>query len=325
VDSLGLNYAGDIEVGGSGEGDRVKSRTASGITISFPGVEFTDQTAVVTPYEAGLATLWAGTEGQVSATFWKSFVVGIDFDHMVMTLTEPGRFHHAGAGIEVPVKPIDKGYWSIPGTIELEDGRRVALDLAMDLGYNDQLQIDPRGPHRMAPPKRALEASLGFGVQGETRGHVGRVRAVEIGKYRLHDVLTGFVSPADTSDVTTEAMVGLGLFSHFNVVYDYPGRRMFLEPNRRFAESFEYDMSGIAMRRGQNGTRIVTRVQPGSPASEAGLLAGDAVTQVNGVPSSTYDYFALQDLFTKSGRRVTLTILRDGREKTVTLKLRRII
>ena len=72
------------------------------------------------------------------------------------------------------MKPLAGGYWAIPGTIELADGRRVALDLAMDLGDNDFLQIDPREAHRLAVPERTLEASLGFGAQGETRGFMGR-------------------------------------------------------------------------------------------------------------------------------------------------------
>jgi predicted aspartyl protease len=323
VDSLALAYDGEIDVGGPGEGDAVKSRTASGIAISFPGVEFTGQSAVITPSSAGFADWWAGTEGQVSATFLKHFVVGIDFDQMIITLTEPRSFRYSGAGIEVPMKPIEGGYWAIPGTIELADGRRVALDLAMDLGYNDYLQIDPREANRLAAPERALEASLGFGAQGETRGSIGRVRAVEIGKYRLSDLLTGFVAPDDTGEVTTEALIGLGLFSRFNIVYDYPGHRMFLAPNRRFAEPFEHDMSGLVMSRGKDGKFLVDRVYPGSPADEAGLAAGDTVTKINGVESPACDRFELHDLFRTSGARVTLAVTRDGTERTISLTLRR--
>lgn len=325
VDSLALAYDGEIDVGGPGEGDPVKSRTASGITISFPGVEFAGQSAIITPSSAGFAEWWAGTEGQVSATFLKHFVVDIDFDQMIITLIEPRAFRYAGAGIEVPMKPLAGGYWAIPGTIELADGRRVALDLAMDLGYNDFLQIDPREAHRLAVPERTLEASLGFGAQGETRGFMGRVRAVEIGEYRLPDLLTGFVSPDDKGEVTTEAMIGLGLFSRFNIVYDYPGHRMFLEPNRRFAEPSEYDMSGLVMRRGKDGAWIVDRVYPGSPADEAGLAAGDTVTKINGVASSACNRFELHDLFRTSGARVTLAVTRNGEERTVSLRLRRVI
>ncbi len=325
IDSLALSYDGDVDVGGTGEGDPVKSRMASGITISFPGAEFIGQTAIVTPASAGFAEMWAGTDGQVSAAFLKHFVVDIDFDDMVITLIEPRAFRYAGGGIEVPMKPIGGGYWAIPGTIELAGGRRVALDLAMDLGYNDYLQVDPREGNRLAPPERALEASLGFGAQGETRGFIGRVRAVEIGKYRLSDLLTGFVAPDDRGQVTTEALIGLGLFSRFNIVYDYPGHRMFLEPNRRFAEPSEYDMSGIVMSRGKNREFLVDRVYPGSPADEAGLAAGDTVMAINGVASPARDGFELHDLFRKAGARVTLAVTRNGAERTISLTLRRVI
>ena len=223
------------------------------------------------------------------------------------------------------MKPIAGGYWAIPGTIELADGRRVALDLAMDLGYNDYLQVDPREANKLAVPERTLEASLGFGAQGETRGFIGRIRAVEIGKYRLPDLLTGFVAPDDKGTVTTEALIGLGLFSRFNIVYDYPGRRMFLEPNRRFAEPSEYDMSGLVMRRGKDGEFLVERVHPGSPADEAGIAAGDAITKINGIASSACDRFDLHDLFRTSGAQVTLSVTRNGSERTISLTFRRMI
>ena len=80
----------------------MKSRTASGITISFPGVEFAGQSAIITPSSAGFAEWWAGTEGQVSATFLKHFVVDIDFDQMIITLIEPRAFRDAGAGSRSP-------------------------------------------------------------------------------------------------------------------------------------------------------------------------------------------------------------------------------
>jgi hypothetical protein len=326
IGSLDLDYDGEAQVGGGGEGERVPSRTASGITIRFPGVEFADQTAIVTPYESGLTNLWEGTEGQVSGTFLKHFVVGFDFDEMMLTLTEPDRFRYDGKGVEVPMTPLVNGGWSVPATLVLDDGRKVSLDLMMDLGLGEQLEISTTGEHRIQVPKRSLPGSLGFGVQGETLGQFGRVKSVEIGGYVLRDVIAGFIDEEHEGAIMHEVLVGLGLLSRFNFVYDYPRRRMFLEPNRNFKEPFEHDMSGLQMRRGRGQYLEILRVHPGSPADEAGMRPGDRVTRIDGRAAADYDVWELTPHLRRDGATVELSVIREGKqERTVSIKLRRLI
>ena len=135
IDSLGLTYDGEMNVGGSTDEGGLASRTASGITIRFPGVEFTEQTAIVTPFSSGNSTMWSGSEGQVSCTFLKHFVVDINFDSMMMTLIKPEEFEYAGRGVEIPWQPLGFGPWSIPGTLQLDDGRSLWRRVRSDASY----------------------------------------------------------------------------------------------------------------------------------------------------------------------------------------------
>jgi hypothetical protein len=325
VDSLGLAYDGEAEVGGSGGGNAVQSRTASAITIGFPGVEFYDQTAIITPYESGLTNMWWGTEGQVSATFLKHFVVDIDYDQMQMTLTEPDRFTYTGKGVEVPMIPLLPGAWGIPAVIQFKDGTRAALDLMMDLGYGDVVELVEGGPNQMQAPANAIEGSLGFGAQGETRGHFGRLAGIEIGGYRLAGPIAAFVPPEQSSHTFHEAMVGMEVFRRFNLVFDYPHHRLFLEPNSHFAEPFEYNMSGMGLGKADGDTLRIDSIHPGSPASQAGLEIGDKVVKINDRPAGSYDTWELRPLLSQNGETVRLVIVRGSREKSVSLKLRRLI
>jgi hypothetical protein len=325
IDSLDLHYDGEEEVGGPGAGSPVEARTASGIAITFPGIEFTDQTAIVTPESSGLTRMWEGTEGQVSATFLKHFVTSIDFDNNLITLTEPSAFEYKGGGVEVPLKPLEDGAWGIPGTVVMSDGRRVSLDLMLDLGYSDEIQIVTGGPHGFDLPEKTIEVSLGFGVQGEIRGHLGRVRSIEIGGYAIDDALAGFVPAADSAPAYDEAMIGLGLLSRFNIVFDYPGRRMFLEPGRTYSEPYEYDMSGMWLRPARGGYWEVERVLEGSPAADAGIEAGDSITRINGNPAGDYAFWDLIPMMRQAGDTLQLEILRDGRSREAAIVLRRVI
>jgi hypothetical protein len=325
VDSLGLVYDGETSIGDEDD-TTLQSLTASDIAVCFPGVAFTGQTAIITPYSSGTSSMWSGSVGQVSATFFKHFVVDINFDEMMITLIDPREFEPKGRGTEIPWKPMGFGPWAIPGRLTLADGRNISLDLMMDLGYNDQLEIATAGEHTITAPDRALPQSLGFNIQREeTRGSIGRVPCVTIGGYEVKDVLAGFVSEEDNDHTLHEVMIGLGLLSRFNLVFDHAQQRMFIEPNHTFADPFEHDMSGLTLRQNRDGDFEVVHIHPASPAETAGLHVGDTITQINGSPASEFDRWNLRPLLIKEGETIDLVVSRVGKKRTASLTLKRLI
>ena len=74
VDSIGFDTTGEIAIGNT------PADVAGGISVGFGDVIFHEQTAVITRYDPDLPNLWEGFDGQISATFFKHFVVRIDFD-----------------------------------------------------------------------------------------------------------------------------------------------------------------------------------------------------------------------------------------------------
>ncbi|MCP4686262.1 MAG: PDZ domain-containing protein, partial [bacterium] len=300
--------------------------TASGIDLAFLGVEFTEQTAVITPASSGNASMWAGSIGQVSATFFKHFVVDINFDDMIITLIPPERFEYTGEGVAVPWEPSGFGPWKIPGTLGLEDGRTIDLDFVMDLGLNSQLRLAVGAEHSITLPRKTLLARLGRNIQGVgTREYNGRLKSAGIGGFEVKDVVAGFIAEEHSSHALGEAMVGLGLLSRFNLTFDFYNKRLFVEPNGRFGDPYELDMTGMTMRRGSGDSFEITRVHPNSPASEAGLEPGHSVHKVNGRAINEYDVFELRPLLRQEGATVTLDVERNGAREAIDLVLRRLI
>jgi hypothetical protein len=325
IDSLGLEYDSEIQVGGSGEGDPVMSDMASDVTIRFAGVEFRGQPAITTPYSSGITDLWEGSDGQISAAFFKHFVVDINFDESVIRLIPPEEFVYSGSGREIAMEPASFASWTIPGKLEMSDGNVIPVKLMLDLGDLHALSLTTGPTYGIEVPEKAIETSLGYGVQGEIKGHMGRVRGVEIGGYRLRDVLAGFQAPRDDGRTDDDAYIGFGLLSRFNVVFDYPNRRMFIEPNRRFGEPFEYDMSGMLLKQGPEGSLAVVRVYRDSPAAEAGLRVGDLVTSINGLPAGEHKIWELRPMFFKEGKTVDMEVSRGGKTREISITLRRVI
>jgi serine protease Do len=68
---------------------------------------------------------------------------------------------------------------------------------------------------------------------------------------------------------------------------------------------------------------IVVQVLPGSPAQGAGLRQGDVITKVNGQQIDDAHPIGSILLHTHPGDKVTLTIIRDGKQQNVDLTLGR--
>jgi len=325
VDSLGLARSGSIAIGSGNGGDPVLADTAQDLTISFPGITFSGQDAVITRYDPSQPNIWEGAEGQVSAAFLKHFVVGLDFEAGILTLTEPSRFRYTGAGVELPLIPLPDQAWAIPVRIELTDGRLIETDMMMDLGIGGVLSILTGGPHEVLPPAKAIAARLGFSVAGPIMGHIGRVSGVTMGGFRITEPLTTFDDSGCTLDYT-EFMVGMAAFRRFHVIFDYPGRRLFLEPNTFFGEPTEFNMSGLFLAPTPNREWTVARVLPDSPGAEAGLIVGDLITAIDGRPSTVYKFWDLDPLMRREGQPLRLRIKRDDDSiREVTLILRRML
>lgn len=67
---------------------------------------------------------------------------------------------------------------------------------------------------------------------------------------------------------------------------------------------------------------FVQSVDPGGPADEAGIRAGDVLTRVNGQPASSVDVLTLVQVTSEAGDEVEVGYLRGDTEHTVTVTLR---
>lgn len=66
---------------------------------------------------------------------------------------------------------------------------------------------------------------------------------------------------------------------------------------------------------------VIESVEKGSPASDAGMKAGDIITEIDGEPVENSSYFKYKLYNHKIGDKVKIKIERDGKDKTFTVKL----
>lgn len=122
-------------------------------------------------------------------------------------------------------------------------------------------------------------------------------------------------SPVATStpDLQQQEVWGMisGLATSLNDPYTY-----FLPPteNQEFSSDMSGTFDGVGMEIDQkNGQIVVLSPLVGTPASKAGILAGDQILDINGTSTAQMDVdTAVDDIRGPAGSKVTLTILRTG-------------
>ena len=113
----------------------------------------------------------------------------------------------------------------------------------------------------------------------------------------------------------------------FKVIFDYPHRRMILEPGPDVALPFEADMSGLGLVSVPPDFRRVSvaRVLGDSPALEAGVQAGDEIDTVDGKSVGDIGLPALRERLRLDGQELRLEVLRGTDRIKLELRTRRMI
>ncbi len=303
-------------------------RVGSGVTLGLPGVELTDQVVTVLPMPGCEQTrALLESEGVIGLSVFDNFVVEIDYDNRVLTLTEPDRFVYGGEGVEIPIRLGPVRMPEVNFAIEIADGNSVPVGLVVDTGAALAMSITLGTNDVLSLPTGAKDLVVGYSSWGEVRGKLGRVKSLGLSELELDDVLVTFFEKGapGVPPCGENGLLGSGVLQRFTVTFDYAKERMFLEPGRRFDEPFEFSMTGLAYRRTDDGTFVVVRVFPDTPASESGIVEGDVILSIDGVPSSDYGEDAMREAMRREVPEIRFGIARDGNVTEVALKPRRLI
>ena len=154
------------------------------------------------------------------------------------------------------------------------------------------------------------------------------------------------------------------VLKRFNIIFNYPEKKITLKKNSYFKESFKYNKSGITLE--HDGVRVVkelnvdrvyysssntntssdndtvnttetyefvlapaftvTEIRKDSPAERAGLMKGDIILSVN---NKSVHKEKLQDViqlfYGNEGKRIKLVIDRRGKHMTFLFKLKNLL
>jgi S1-C subfamily serine protease len=322
VAELGLTAAGASRTSGGGEG-YVISGSGRIATVSIGGALVRD-----TVFDS---FTWDDENPEqllVGLEILQRYVVRIDVDTMVMTLTPPDAFRASDRGVALPFVFQDNQPL-IEGSIE-----GIAARFAVDTGSNTSLQLIAPFAGRYRLVER-YHATLPYGGSaiGATRGVMARAGVVSMNgpdgrpAVSVHRPVTWISTQTGGFDAHryVSAILGMGILRQFNVTFDYARQRMFLEPSHRYGEPDVFNRTGMALERKGTGWTIASIV-PGGPADQAKLRAGDVVLTINGASNEALDRAALKRLTTGPvGARLAIEVAGAGGKRVASLELRDVL
>ena len=269
--------------------------------------------------------------GILGADVFRSFAVEVEAEKQLLTLHRPEQFRapRGRSWVQLPLEiEGDRAY--INTDVALNDSVALPMRLILDTGAGHALSLETGSDPRLAVPARRLRSYLGRGLNGDVTGYLGRVKTLQLGRYRIRSLVASFPDEAAVRarvGVARNGNIGFELLKRFSVIIDYTHNRLWLRPNDLFRDPFEHDMCGMELLASGANYRqyLIQRVEPGSPAALANLLPQDELISINLQPVANMSLTQVTRLLhSADGRRLIVFVRRaDGELFVTNLTLRR--
>jgi hypothetical protein len=262
-------------------------------------------------------------EGIIGYSLFSRYVIKIDQDRNIISFFDPAEFREEETENKIPLTFKNK-FPYVNASIEFLNGKKNQTELIVDIGAWHALSLNMGPNSEITPPEKTIPILVSLpGIGVELDAKAGRIKRLYLGKYKVDSLISTFL-PKKLTPVDSDGNLGNGTLSKFNIIFDYSRECMYLEPNSRFKEPFEADMTGLKTRL-KNKNYDILRVNPGSPAIEAGIKQGDKIVVINGANASEISENDLESLFKKEGETINLKIKRGSNVMKFTFKTRRLI
>ena len=330
VDSLQIPNRRTLKLFGLGNGEDVEAYATSPLRLQIPGLTSYDVAAAILKKDRFGLSNYAGMpiHGLLGYEFFSNLAVKLDFADSTITVCRPKDLKILRKGSKIPIT-VEEHKPYMKALIRMSDGSEKQNKLIIDLGAGHALLLENLIQNHGLPSK-FITANLGFGFNGPISGFLSRVNHIELGNYRIKNVITSFPEN-DTLIKHTEAVkrdgnLGYGLLKKFIVVLDYQDSLMYLKPGPKYTEPFEHDMSGLEYyATGEKFDHIIiSRVEPGSPADAVGLEPEDEITAINFKAVAKMSLEDIDTLFKSANERsLLLEIYHDKKFDHVIISLKR--
>ncbi|HMN90022.1 MAG TPA: aspartyl protease family protein [Saprospiraceae bacterium] len=334
TDLLQINYDRKFPIRGSDLSVELYAYLARGVKLTMNSLVAQNRSILVLEDDYFRFEEFGGinVHGILGADLFRRFIVKIDYRKKIITLYDPEYFSKPSGQFQEMAMELHRNKPYIVAPTQLNRNKTIEGKYLIDTGASISLLLYTNTYKSFELPSRYVRSKIGMGLGGYLQGFIGRIERIQLGDFALDGVITNFqeISPEIDSSFLNKrnGIIGNQLLNRFVVIIDYIGEKIYLQPDRGYRRSFQYDKSGLII--AASGSSLnefsVVDVIANSPAEEAGIQIGDEIKSVNGVPTS---FMHLADLsrrfYARSGKKINLIIKRNDTRIKKTFRLRELL
>lgn len=289
-----------------------------GGTLHFPGLEVEKLDFHINDYEILSEVYGMRVDGIIGYSFLRRYIVAIDNNTQTISVYTPGKYRYPKSGTFL--NPI---FATIPITRhEVIDENSYLLNFYFDTGAGMCLLISDRftNDSTLISKKKKIVDTQVEGLLGKIDMRLTTIKRIKVGPYKFSKVPLHIYN--DSMNIlgypAISGLIGSDLLRRFNMVINYPEKKIHLTPNTHLRDPFDYSYTGMNFYFVE-GRVLITDVQQGSPAEKAGIVPGDIIFGVE--TNFTNNIQQYKALLQNAGEKVRILLLRNNQPKMIELKI----
>ncbi|MEP6747694.1 MAG: aspartyl protease family protein [Bacteroidota bacterium] len=280
--------------------------------LNLPGLTLKNLNFHVNDYSLLSGVYGEKIDGIIGYSFFKRYIVKMDFDSSVLEVYSPGRMEYPRGGSVIrpginrllTQRAIVRDRKKTNYNFYFDTGAGLCFLMSEAFATDSSVLLKRRKPVEMQVEGMGGKLAVKFTV----------VKFVQVGKYRFDNVPTYIFD--DQSNVTAfpgnGGLMGIDLLRRFNLTINYPAGEIHLLPNSHFTDPFDYTYTGLGIYY-EEGTIYIEDVMPDSPGEKAGIKPGDVLIGVN--TNFSNNIMQYKTLLQSAKEKVMLSISRNGELK----------
>jgi hypothetical protein len=326
TNTLALEMGGEVAVSGVGNGPDPVAHIVADTDLSLGSVRLEGLSVIYLPLASvpffhNLDEVYF--DGVIGAPFFERFVVEIDYDRQLISFSEPGsvatRIDQRSADWQELPLQVQSGVPYLATRIDTGPEQSIAVKLLVDTGYRGPVSLTPKTHDEIDEPREYF-STVSQGLSGDVETKVGMSESLTIGGFQLSNVPVSYSISGGESDNGSNGLLGNEVLSRFNLVFDYPNRRMFVTPNQRFAVPIGADRSGLLIRPHRLGA-VVKSIARDSAGDGGELRVDDIITSIDDMPMTRSNITELKRLLASDREAVSVCWLSSDQPRCGNLAL----
>jgi len=235
-DSLKLDHAMAAQIGGAGSGEDARALVFDSVSFSLGDAGFVNQRMIILRGNSGFFA-----NGLLGYSIFGHFVTAFDYDQNTMTLYTPDQFEINEADwAAIPLYFKDNQIPWLDAAVSIDQEDPVSLSMYIDFAAGDEIVLLEKPDMKFTLPAETEQVLIGKGLSGDIYGKTGTVTKLILGPYELDRIKGSFTDAEVRSrQDNADGILGNTSLRRFNLIFDYSGRKLYLQPNTHFSNPSE--------------------------------------------------------------------------------------